>query len=55
MIQQRVIPRKSNAEFMSVLLEKNSPVLASPESQNVRRWVIFGGFVRDTMMGVNHQ
>jgi len=55
MIQQRVIPRKSNAEFMSVLLEKNSPDLASSVSQNVRRWVIFGGFVRDTMMGVNHQ
>ena len=48
--EKRVIPRPTNLEFIIKLLEKNSNNQRSFLS-NLRKWVIFGGFVRDMMMG----
>jgi hypothetical protein len=53
---RRVIPRKSNTKFICGMLEENSDVLHQhSNSPNMRKWVIFGGFVRDKIMGLNHQ
>ena len=49
--EKRVIPRLSNLEFMIKLLKKNyDPAHSQSYSSNLRKWVIFGGFVRDMMM-----
>ena len=53
--RRRVIQRKSNLEFICNLLEKNSPDLPTLYSPNVRRWVIFGGFVRDMNMKIKDE
>lgn len=52
---KREIPRKSPTKFLCDLLEKESPALRSSTSENVRRWVIFGGSVRDKMIGLKDQ